>query len=58
MAIIFKTDKINYAGSDSGCEAATAFLTKESGEPTQSSCQNCPFKKCVYDRGKRANAEN
>jgi hypothetical protein len=40
------TDGKTYGGSDSGCEAATAYL----GKP--SSCLKCPFRKCVLERGR------
>lgn len=36
-------DAVGYAGSDSGCDAATEYLGY------QSSCLKCPFRKCVFD---------
>ena len=38
----FLLDSINYAGADSGCPKATAFLN------SQSHCFSCPFPECIY----------
>lgn len=36
-------DTVAYSGADSGCKVATEYLGR------QSSCLDCPLRKCVYD---------
>lgn len=45
-SIINKTDRITYVYADSGCKAATEYLTDLNGRPTLSRCLDCPFEKC------------
>jgi len=39
----YAKDSTAYRYCDSGCEIATEYMS------TQSSCLNCPFKRCIYD---------
>ncbi len=43
------TDSRSYSGTDSGCRAATDELG------VQSSCLDCPFAKCIFDRARDRN---
>lgn len=46
--VLFKTDRIAYSEPDSGCERATAYLTRVNGKPTPSKCLECPFPDCQW----------
>ena len=48
-----KTDAKSYAGIDSGCPEASEFLGGEA-----SSCFNCPFPKCIYDKPRQGRKRN
>ncbi len=37
-------EAITYSGADSGCKVATEYL-----DGKQSSCLDCPLKRCIYD---------